>query len=81
MLLKRIVALEGQTVEFRQGTLFVDGERAEEPYVHFKCDWTLEQRKVEPGNVYVVGDNRSVSMDVHVFGQVARTRIEGVPLW
>ncbi|MFZ5562660.1 MAG: signal peptidase I, partial [Thermodesulfobacteriota bacterium] len=31
MLLKRIVATEGQSVEFRQGALFVDGKPVDEP--------------------------------------------------
>lgn len=81
MLLKRVVALAGQTVEFRDGTLLVDGMRADEPYVKTSCDWNLAPRKVEPGSVYVVGDNRAVPMDEHVFGQGSMSRIEGAPLW
>lgn len=81
MFLKRIVALEGQTVEFRQGTLLLNGTRMIEPYAPFKCDWELKSRTVEPGNVYVIGDNRGVPMDDHVFGQASVNRIEGTPLW
>ena len=81
MLLKRIVALEGQTVEFRSGALFVNGTRVDEPYVKSKCDWNLGPRTVEPGCVYVIGDNRGVPMDDHIFGQASKTRIEGTPLW
>lgn len=81
MLLKRIVAVEGETVEFRNGALFVDGVPANEPYVAYPCNWNLTPRKVEPGSVYVVGDNRSVPIEEHVFGQVSVNRIEGTPLW
>ena len=35
MLLKRVVALEGETVEFRGGKLFVDGVEVDEPYVRY----------------------------------------------
>ncbi len=81
MLLKRVVAVEGQTVEFRQGKLFVNGNIIYEPYVRFPCDWNLSPRVVEKNRVYVVGDNRNVLMEKHDFGQVSIDRILGVPLW
>lgn len=81
MLLKRIVALEGETVEFRKGRLYVDGREIDEPYVKKPCDWELPPRKVEKDCVYVVGDNRSTSMERHEFGQTSKSRIMGAPLW
>ena len=81
MLLKRIVALEGETVEFRGGILFLNGKPVDEPYIKYPCDWTLAPRTVEKGNVYVVGDNRDMPIRNHVFGQTSKKRIVGVPLW
>ena len=81
MLLKRIVALEGETVEFIGGRLFVNGRPVDEPYIKYPCDWTLPPRTVEKGNVYVIGDNRNMPMRNHVFGQTSKKRIVGVPLW
>jgi signal peptidase I len=81
MLLKRVVALAGQTVAFRDGRLFVDGREVAEPYVRDPAPWNLAPRRVAPGNVYVVGDNRRVPMAVHMFGQTALDRIVGGPLW
>lgn len=80
VLLKRVVALSGETVGFQNGVLMVNGHRLEEPYVNFKGDWDLDFRLVKTGNVYVVGDNRAVSMEVHVFGQTPITRILGTPI-
>lgn len=77
MLLKRIVALEGETVEFRKGLLYVNGSVISEPYVQFSSDWDLPPREVAPGHVYVVGDNRGTSMDRHRFGEIDMTRIVG----
>ncbi len=77
MLLKRIIALPGETVAFRQGLLYVNGIQVEEPYVHYRSDWNLAPRKVAPGHVYVVGDNRGTSMTRHRFGQVVMDRIVG----
>ena len=81
MLLKRVVATEGQSVEFREGDLFVDGKKVDEPYVSGKSKWNLAPAVVKPGHVYVVGDNRSMPAESHVFGQTPVERIVGVPLW
>jgi len=81
MLLKRIVALENEQVEFHKGKLFVDGKEREEPYVRYPCAWNLSSRRVEKNCVYVVGDNRNMSIEDHHFGQVSTQRIIGAPLW
>ena len=81
MYLKRIVALEGETVEFKDGKILINGKELNEPYVRFQCDWNLPPRKVETGNVYVVGDNRDMNIDNHIFGQTSVKRIAGRPLW
>ncbi|HMK77230.1 MAG TPA: signal peptidase I [Thermodesulfobacteriota bacterium] len=81
MLLKRVIALEGEQVEFRNGKLFVDGRGIEEPYVRYPCAWNLSHRQVEKDCIYVVGDNRSMPIDDHHFGQASKSRIVGVPLW
>ncbi|HSB06328.1 MAG TPA: signal peptidase I [Thermodesulfobacteriota bacterium] len=81
MLLKRVVAVEGEQLEFRDGKLFVNSRSIEEPHVRYSCNWNLPPRQVEKGNVYVVGDNRSMPIEQHTFGQTAVNRIVGTPLW
>jgi signal peptidase I len=75
--LKRIVALPGETVEFREGELYVDGNLIEEPYVHHRLNWELPPRTVASRHVYVVGDNRGTPMSRHKFGEVNMNRIVG----
>ncbi len=81
MLLKRVVALEQEVVEFRNGRLFVNGEPIEEPYIRSPYNWNLSPRQVEPHCFYVVGDNRSGPIQNHSLGQVSLERILGSPLW
>ena len=82
LLLKRVVALEGDVVEFRHGQLYVNGELREGLWATLgPCDWELPPRVVEPGNVYLVGDNRSMPMESHVFGQISAKRLMGKPIW
>ena len=81
MLLKRIVAGEGDVVEFRNGTLLVNGEPKQEPYVKFNQGrWNLPPRKVAAGYVYVIGDNRGMPIEQHKFGQIRKSRIQGTLL-
>jgi signal peptidase I len=81
MLLKRVIAVEGETVEFIRGQLFVNGREIREPYVAGKYNWDLPPRHVKPRHVYVAGDNRQVPMETHDFGQTDVNRIIGAPLW
>ena len=81
MLLKRVVALEGETGAFENGVLLVNGAPLDEPYLKYPCNWNLEARTVGKNNVYLVGDNRNVPMAMHDFGQTPVRRIVGAPLW
>lgn len=77
MLLKRIAGLPGDTIAFRGGQLYVNKQPLDEPYVTFQSQWDLPERKVKPGYVYVLGDNRGTAMERHKFGQVKIQRIIG----
>ena len=67
-LIKRVIALEGQTVDidFENGDVFVDGVLLDEPYIN---EPTYEQQDFEgpltvpKGEVFVLGDNRNHSAD------------------
>ena len=79
--LKRVIGLPGDTVEFRNGDLYLNGRKQNEAYVRYASDWNLSPRKVEPGHYYVVGDNRSQGINEHIFGSVRADRIVGSPIW
>lgn len=81
MLLKRIVALPGETIAFRDGQTLINGQPLAEPHVKRRGNWTMPPREVAPGTVYLVGDNRAMGMESHLFGAAARKRIKGRPLW
>ena len=76
-LLKRIIALAGEEVEFRNGTVFINGEKLDEPYVRYRGNWNIKPLTVAPGHCFVVGDNRAQHPGEHVFGEVRLERIAG----
>lgn len=77
MLMKRIVGLPGETVWFRHGILYVNGEPLDEPYVKFPCDWDRPPRVLSADEYFVVGDNRSTDIESHYHGAAERKRILG----
>jgi signal peptidase I len=77
-LIKRVVAREGETVEERDGRVYVDGRQLEEPYLDDGVrTMNLVRQEVPPDHVFVLGDNRSDSSDSRVFGPVAEDDIVG----
>ena len=77
VLMKRIVGLPGETIAFVNGEIFINGAPLAEPYEKNPCDWTLPPEKIGPDEYFVVGDNRTMPPQDHVFGRVERERILG----
>jgi len=78
-MLKRVVALPGDSVATIDAVLHVNDRPVEEPYVDFS-DWegVFNARVVVPqGHVYVLGDNRGASVDSRDFGPVPAENIDG----
>jgi signal peptidase I len=62
--IKRVIGLPGDTVEIRSGTVYVNGERLDEPYLDAQHDdRSFPIRSVPDGMLYVLGDNRAHSGD------------------
>jgi len=79
--IKRVVGLPGDTVELRHGTLFVNGERVDEPYVkneYRRLDLKPHRpERVPPGHYFVLGDHRNASHDSRSWGTVPVELIKG----
>ena len=78
---KRIVALPGETIAIRKGTLFIDGRPLAEPYVKNREPWEVTPVQLAGHEYFVIGDNRGMDQDSHVFGRVERRKLLGPILW
>ncbi|HYG60337.1 MAG TPA: signal peptidase I [Symbiobacteriaceae bacterium] len=78
-LIKRVIAVEGETVEIRKGIVYINGKPLKEAFTN-----TVVTRRedisptvVPPGTIYVMGDNRSMSFDSRALGAIAVDKVDG----
>jgi signal peptidase I len=84
-LVKRVIALPGQTIYSAGGILYVDGRRLREPYLPARDplgppipDATRQDPfRVPRGEFYVMGDNRAISCDSRFWGPIKGSSIIG----
>lgn len=82
VLIKRVIATAGQTVDLYDGNVYVDGIMLDEPYTDDKPSYDLYSGikypyTVPEGYVWVMGDNRTNSADSRAFGPVPVENITG----
>lgn len=77
-LIKRVVAVRGQTVSARDGKLYVDDKPLDEPYLAPGTETLMDDSvTVRCDCVFVMGDNRSQSRDSRFFGPIKKSSIIG----
>ena len=76
-LIKRVIGLPGDVVEFKPGGILVNGKPLTEPYVQSHPVYQPRVMLVQEGHVLVLGDNRPVSRDSRQFGPVSLPEIKG----
>ena len=78
---KRVVGLPGDTVEIRDGYLYINGEKQDEPYIsdEYRNGWlnTFGPYTVPEGEYFVLGDHRNNSNDSRSQGAISRDMIVG----
>jgi signal peptidase I len=76
---KRLIGLPGETWEERQGYVYINGKKLNEPYVDPKLRDTTTRSygRVPAGEYFFMGDNRAFSCDSRTWGAVPRKSLIG----
>lgn len=81
---KRVIAVGGETIEGKGWRVYVNGRQLKEPYAKYNSsppDYDSKQDfgpiRVSPSTYFVMGDNRDDSYDSRWFGAVPSAEIEG----
>lgn len=81
---KRIIAMEGESIHIKNGKVFVNGIELHEPYLAPETrTFTYSQKKEQlilcgKGQYFVLGDNREASIDSRSYGPITRESIQGL---
>jgi signal peptidase I len=75
--IKRVVGLPGETIEVKDGTVFIDGKALEENYLQAPPAYAWGPQVVPEDEYLVLGDNRNSSSDGHLWGFLPQESIIG----
>ena len=89
---KRVVGVGGDRIRIRAGTLFRNGREVGEPYVSYPSAvaraadvWPAvggaDEAAVPAGHLFLMGDNRAVSLDARNLGTLPETQVVGIVEW
>lgn len=80
-IIKRVIGLPGETIEYRNNVLYIDGHETTNNYQFETADFTLESicdcDKIPNDKYLVLGDNRAVSSDSRIMGLIDKKDILG----
>lgn len=74
---KRIIGLPGETIEIKQGKVYINDKPLDEPYILSQPNYYLARQVVPEDSFFVLGDNRNNSSDSHIWGMLPIDDIVG----
>ncbi|MDH4068696.1 MAG: signal peptidase I [Dehalococcoidia bacterium] len=75
--IKRVIGLPSETVEIKDGNVFINGTALVEEYIMAPPSYTMPARELPENEYFVLGDNRNNSSDSHTGWTVPRDNIIG----
>lgn len=81
MILKRVIAMPGETIDIKGANVYINGEILDEPYAYYsEAGNDGVQGTLREDEYFVMGDNRIVSLDSRHMGPIPKDAIKSVVL-
>lgn len=80
-IIKRVIATEGQTVRILDGVVYVDGAPIDLDFEYLRDFDNMAERTISEGHIFVMGDNRRVSLDSRTLGEIDERTVIGKVLF
>ncbi|MGB3491432.1 MAG: signal peptidase I [Elainellaceae cyanobacterium] len=77
VLIKRVIGTPGHQIEIRDGQVYRDQEKVQEPYIAAPPNYNLRPVTVPEDTYLMLGDNRNNSNDSHIWGFLPSDRVRG----
>ncbi len=74
---KRVIGLPGERIAVKKGQVLVNGQPLSESYLATPPVYSMPEKEIPSGEVFVMGDNRNNSADSHVWGALPVNNIIG----
>jgi len=75
--IKRLIALPGDTVEVKDGAVYINSTAIDEPYIKEAPAYTFPLKELGEDEYFVLGDNRNNANDSHTGWTISRDAIIG----
>ncbi len=75
-LIKRVIGLPGESVEIRLGAIYINDKKLEDEF-GYGVTYDVGKVTLKKDEYFILGDNRSISLDSRAFGPVKKEEIKG----
>jgi signal peptidase I len=78
--IKRVIGLPGDTVQVKEGAVYINGTKLDEPYVKEPIAYSMPLRTIPENEFFVLGDSRNIANDSHNGWTLPRKELLGKAL-
>lgn len=77
--IKRVIGLPGETIEGRDGVVYINGEALKEDYLPEKAEGDFGPFEIPDDSYFMMGDNRNISLDARYWDNkfVSKDKLQG----
>lgn len=75
-IIKRVIGMPGETISYHDNKLYINGKEVSDNHSN-EITYDFEEVKIPDGEYYVLGDNRTDSVDSRILGTIPKNEVLG----